>query len=779
VSTPSSSFSESVRPWTRLSSISSDHSSAIFSDPVLAEQITYVHELPSRKAICANPASPLHPLLSERLKELGLATLYKHQAEAYDAWVAGQDVVVTTGTNSGKTLCYNLPALQLCLTEPAARCLYLFPTKALAQDQLLRLQQLNPAPNIGIDSYDGDTPKSHRSLIRRNAHIVLTNPDMLHIGILPGHDAWAKFLRSLRLIVIDEMHVYRGVFGSHVGCVLRRLLRLCEWHRSFPQIIACSATIGNPGELFGKLVGRDGRIVDVDGSPSGRRTFVFWTPPQIGVGKRMSANTVSAEILVSLAKIGQRTLTFSRSRIGAELVLRYARSRAEESGGVKPESIESYRAGYTVKERRSIEKGLFDGKLLGLSATNAMELGVDVGSLDAVVMNGYPGTASSYWQQSGRAGRGSKDGLAIMVAHEDPLEHYLARNPSLLLESQNESVSINPENRQVLSGHLQFAAQERPISPSELTRFGESALELAESLDRSGELQFQSGYFYYPSYEPPAPKVNLRGSSADGVLLQVDGVELGSMERWRAMINAHTGAVYLHRGATYLVDELDLDESVARLHPERVDFYTQALSQSVLDPGPAIHTMAVGPATISFCGVKVTDLVTEFQRKSLDGDTVLSVEPLDLPPITYETECVRIDLPELDLSKDVFAAVGAVHGVEHLIMAIAPLLAGCDRGDLGSAWYATFPDTLRPAIFVFDRTPGGVGLCESLFRKGAAWFKAALQLLTSCDCIEGCPSCLLSPRCESSNENLHKSEAAKLLRKLLELEPDPGRGLTR
>ena len=725
----------------------------------------------ARKAAFATPTSSFHPALGDKLHALGLASLYTHQAAAYDAFAAGKDVVVTTGTNSGKTLCYNLPALQICLTEPAARCLYLFPTKALAQDQLLRLQHLSPSPSIGIDSYDGDTPKTHRSIIRRNAHIVLTNPDMLHIGILPGHDAWAKFLKSLRLIVIDEMHVYRGVFGSHVGNVLRRLLRLCEWHRSFPQIVGCSATIGNADELFQKLTGRTAEIIEQDGSPSGKRSFVFWTPPEIAPGKRMSANGVSAEILVSLTQVGQRTLAFSRSRIGAELVLRYARGRAEATGAVSPESLESYRAGYTIKERRAIEKGLFDGKLLGLSATNAMELGVDVGSLDAVVMNGYPGTSSSYWQQSGRAGRGTRDGLAIMVAHEDPLEHFLARNPSLLLEARNESVSLNPENRQILSAHLQCAAQERPLSPSELARFGDSALEAAESLDRSGELQFQRGFFYYPSYEPPAPKVNLRGSSGEEVLLEVNGVQLGTMERWRAMLNAHTGAVYLHRGATYLVDELDLDTGRASLHPDRVDYYTQALAQSILEPSPAVQSSSLGPVDFSFCGVKVTDLVTEYRRKSLDGDTVLGVEPLDLPAITYETECIRIDLPELDLSKDLFAVLGGIHGAEHLLMAIGPLLAGCDRGDLGSAWYATFPDTMRPAIFIYDHTPGGVGLCETLFGKTAEWTKRGLQLLSSCDCAEGCPSCLYSSRCQSSNENLNKFEAARLLRSMLKTQP--------
>lgn len=708
----------------------------------------------------------MHPLLKRQLQEQGVERLYCHQAHAFDEWAQGNDVLVTTGTNSGKTLCYNLPAIQACLGEPAAKCLFLFPTKALAQDQLGRLSALLPSPGIRVATYDGDTPKSQRSAIRRSAHIVISNPDMLHVGILPGHEHWTMFLRSLRLIAIDEMHVYRGVFGSHVASVLRRLLRLCEWHRARPQIVACSATIGNPRELFEKLTGRSPKLVDEDGSPSGKRTFVFWNPPEMEGGHRLSANFVTSEILCNFAEVGQRTLAFSRSRTSAELVLRYARRRANQSGAFPAEALESYRAGYTVKERREIEQGLFSGTLLGLSATNAMELGVDVGALDAVVMNGYPGTSSSYWQQAGRAGRGSRDGVAIMVAHDDPLEQFLVRKPDLLLDASHESVSINPENPQILGKQLICAAYERPLAPSELQIFGDSAISVAEGLDRSGELQFQSGLFYYPEHSSPAGAVDIRGSSGDQVRLLIEGVELGTMERWRAMTNAYAGAVYLHRGATYLVDELDLDKGVAMVHPAKVDFYTQAIARSVLDPAPPARAKALPDADASLCGVTVTDLVSEFRRKSLDGDSVLSIEPLDLPPLTYETVCVRFDLPHLPEGPEFLDGVGGVHGMEHALLAVAPLLAGCDRGDIGSAWYSVFPDTLRPAIFLFDRTPGGVGLCERLFESVGGWLKAALQLLTSCKCTEGCPACLLSPRCESMNEALHKSRAVKLLERL-------------
>jgi len=735
----------------------------LFSDPRVSSQIAHIEELAPREPSYADPRREMHPQLVERLGEVGLEHLYSHQARAYDEAMEGNDVIVVTGTNSGKTLCYNLPAIQTCLTEPVARCLYLFPTKALAQDQLGKLEVLAP-PSVRVGTYDGDTPQSQRSSLRRLAHIVLTNPDMLHVGVMPGHENWAKFFKSLRYIVLDEMHVYRGVFGSNVGNVIRRLLRLCEWHKSRPQIIACSATIGNPRELFEELTGRTATLIDEDGSPSGKRTFVFWNPPELGNGQRLSANVSTAEILASLTEAGQRTLAFSRARVSAELVLRYTRKRVEEGGHVDPKCIESYRAGYTIKERRQIEQALFKGKLLGLSATNAMELGVDVGALDAVVLNGYPGTASSFWQQAGRAGRGRRDGLAVFVAHDDPLEQFLVRQPRMLLDSRNENVGANPGNPQILSNHLLCAAHERPIAPSELTRFGPGAIDVAENLDRSGELEFRAGMFFYPSMEPPALRVNIRGSGGDQVRLILDGQELGTMEKWRAMTSAHEGAVYLHRGGTFLVTALDLENGRADVVPFDGGYYTQSIAQSVLDPKVTVRDARVGIGVANLSGVTVTDMVTGFRKKALDGDTVVSVEPLDLPAQTYDTICVRFDLPDLDTEGDLLTQIGGIHGLEHALLAVAPLLAGCDRADLGSAWYTVFPDTMRPAVFVFDKTPGGVGLCERLYDSAGTWIRAALQLVSSCPCEAGCPACLLSARCEVSNESLDKPGTLALLR---------------
>jgi DEAD/DEAH box helicase domain-containing protein len=738
----------------------------LFSDPRLAEQIQHIEHVEARRAHFATPRHRLNDHLKDRLARLGMPDLFSHQALALDAAKDGRDVVVVTGTNSGKTLCYNLPCLDRLIEEPAGTALYLFPTKALAQDQLGKLRELAPA-TVRSGTYDGDTSKAERSALRKSAHIILTNPDMLHVGILPSHELWSKFLKSLRYVIVDEMHVYRGIFGSNVSNVLRRLLRLCELNHSRPQVIACSATIGNPTELFEKLTGRTPQLIDDDGSPSGMRTFVFFNPPEIAPQTRLSANAATSEILAQLAESEVRTLAFSRARVSAELVLRYTRKRLEASSRVSPLQIESYRAGYTVKERREIERALFNGDLLGLSATNAMELGVDVGALDAVVMNGYPGTASSFWQQAGRAGRGSRDGLSIFVAHDDPLEQFLIREPAMLMNARNESVAINPQNFQILSKHLLCAAHERPIAPSELQSFGEKAVDVAEELDRSGELEFRSGYFVYPGVEPPAFGVNIRGAGGSVVRLYLDGQELGTMERWRAMTSAHEGAVYLHRGQSFVVTSLDLDLDRAEVVPMEPNYYTQAVVQSVLDPGRAFREVRLGKGSIGLCGVSVTDLVVAYRKKSLDGDAVISTELLDLPPETYETICVRINFPPFDEERDLSGQIGGVHGAEHALLAVAPFLAGCDRGDLGSAWYTAFHDTMQPAVFVFDKAPGGVGLCEKLFDSLTGWLRASLQLLSSCDCQGGCPACLLSARCESGNEALDKDEALAAIRSLV------------
>lgn len=701
------------------------------------------------------------------MRDLGIESLYRHQAEAYDLVMGGSDVLVVTGTNSGKSLCYLLPTMQFSLTEPACRALFLFPTKALAQDQLGKIQAMIGDSSIRAATYDGDTPKSQRGSVRKLAHIILSNPDMLHLGILPGHESWTTFLKSLRLIVLDEVHMYRGVFGSHVAGIVRRLLRLCEWHHNRPQIVACTATIGNPKEHFRKLTGRDPVLLDEDGSPQGERTLLFWNPPEVGLNQRLSSNIVSSEVMATLAEHGLQTLAFSRSRVSAELVMRYTKRRIEKAGMVSPTVVDSYRAGYTPAARRQIETALFSGKLRALSATNAMELGVDVGALDAVVLNGYPGTIAGFWQQAGRAGRGTKNSLAIFVAHDDPLEQFLLREPKLVLEGQTENASTNPENAQILGQQLRCAAYERPLSPTELADFGPTALTLAESLDRSGELTFRAGRFFYPAHESPASGVNIRGSGGPSITILVDGSELGTMDRRRAMQSAHEGAVYLHRGASYLSEELDLDGRTAKMTATDVPYYTQPILQSLIVPNVAIESVRVGAGSATLSAIAVTDVVMGYRRKSLDGDTVMSTYELDLPPEQYDTIGVRLDFDAPDSDDAMLSMACAVHTLEHALISVAPLLVGCDRSDLGSAWYAAFPDTLAPALFVFDRTPGGIGLSDALFGRIGEWLGTAQRLVKGCKCDIGCPGCILSSGCECNNENLDKARVLELLRSMV------------
>ncbi|MBS1715505.1 MAG: DEAD/DEAH box helicase [Armatimonadetes bacterium] len=697
----------------------------------------------------------LHKALTDRLAETGIDRFYEHQAEAIAASTAGQDVMVVTGTGSGKTLCYNVPVIESCLSEPKARALYLFPTKALAQDQAQKLTALLPE-GLTCGTYDGDTNQASRSLIRKRAHIVLTNPDMLHVGVLPHHENWKDVLKSLRYIVVDEAHVYRGVFGSHVGGVLRRLLRLCEWYRSRPQVMACSATIANPGELFGKLTGRTPVLVRDDSAAKGRRHVVLVAPPETEEG--FSPNRDAASLLAEFVSNGLRTLAFSRARTTTELVVRQARAILEKQGG-DPSWVDSYRGGYTPKERRDIEKALFSGRLRGLSTTNAMELGVDVGGLDAVVLNGYPGTVSSFWQQVGRAGRGARDSLAVMLAHADPLEQFLVRSPDLLLDKPVESAVLDPENPDVLQRQLLCAAHERPIGEEELTRFGPGASDAVAALVADGSCRWSAGRLFFASYESPAMSTDIRGSGSEKVLILEGASPLAEMEEWRAPQQAHEGAVYLHRGRSYIVEALDLERRVARVRAEEPDYFTQAIVQSLVESTVPIEV----DGDWTLCGVRVTTHVPSYVRKRSDGDGVLDETPLDLPPRTKDTVGVRWDLAGLTVEQ-----AGVVHALEHALLSVAPVIAGCDRNDLGSCWYVLCPDTMAPALYVFDAVPGGVGLAARLFHERRAWLEQASTLLRSCSCADGCPACLLVSQCESGNDPLDKPGAFGILTSELE-----------
>lgn len=704
--------------------------------------------LPARDAEFAATTAPLPDSLLKRCGELGIPGLFRHQATCFDLGARGLDFLIASGTNSGKTLCFLLPALARLLKEPAARMLYLSPTKALARDQAGRFEAFTDGLGLRVGIYDGDTPKAQRGVIRREAHIILSNPDMVHLAINPNHESWIRFLRSLRVIVLDEVHIYRGVFGSHVANVLRRLLRLCEAHGNRPAIFAASGTIANPADLLEALVGRAVEIVGEDAAYHAETTVATVCP---GPDAPWSPNRCSALLMAELIRQGSRVLAFSRSRIGAELLARYAREQLSR------DAIETYRAGYTAKERKLIQDRFSSGRLEGLSATNALELGIDVGGLDAVIVNGFPGTRASFRQQAGRAGRGRLPGLVLYVANADPLDSALAGDPIDLAVAATEPAIVQPGNERILSDHLRCAAYERPIQPSELARFGDSAVRVAESLEDSGQLRLSDGRFFYPAHDSPALGVNIRGGSNDDVALILAGETLGTMERWRALGSLHLGAVYLHRGETYVVESLELHAGQAILKRMDVDYFTVPIVQSTLQPTLQIDSAGA----FALVAAQVATSVIGFRSKSLEGGEALGEFPLDLPTTTLETLAVQIRAGT-DVTVDPRWA-GAIHACEHALGATAPMIAGCDRQDLGTGWYMFDPAIHESACYVFDRQPGGVGLAECLYRDRQLWLQKANSLLSSCPCLNGCPRCLLMPACESANEPLWKQGALALL----------------
>jgi DEAD/DEAH box helicase domain-containing protein len=705
----------------------------------------------------------IHALLRSQLEKHGIERLYTHQVETFEVSNKDFDCVVTTGTGSGKTLCYQIPALHRILQEPSARALFIYPTKALAQDQLAKMCAIVPA-GIRVAAYDGDTPRNQRAAIRKEAHIILTNPDMLHIGILPNHSAWTKFLRSLRFIAIDEMHAYSGVFGSHVALVLRRLLRLCEWNGASPRIVSTSATIKNPVELFHALTGRQPIHIANDGAPRGKRCFAMWNPPMTDQDSRKSALYESALVFSALVLAGKRVIAFSGSRIATELVLNYAREMIDTESKELGRTVEAYRAGYTVEERRGIEKALFSGELRGISCTNAMELGIDVGGLDVAILNGFPGSISSVRQQAGRAGRGEESGLAIMVIRNDPLEQFLGEHPELILDGEAEQVRVRPNNPRVLHPHIKCAAFERPISPTDLSHFPEGSFEACEELESTGEIVRRAGMWFYPSHASPAADVDLRGADRTYVIEKA-GEQMGTMEEWRAFQNAHPGAIYLHRGDQFIVRKLDIDALRIEVEATNADYFTQSLVETSVWPNLSISERAFGNGLGSLQGLTVTNVVVGFRRRSLISGALISELPLNMPPHTISTLGIRIDIP-LTPTGDEQSWSEGVHALEHLLLSMSPIIAKCEPRDLGSAYYPFWPETGRPAIFVYDSAPGGSGISEALYEDLDRWIEVVVDRLESCRCGLGCPACILSPRCPYFNESLSKTSAICVARTL-------------
>lgn len=719
-------------------------------------------DLPPQPGSFAPILSSIDPRLVGKLNEQGIDQLFSHQREAVLASLRGEDVAISSGTSSGKTLCYALPILQTALEEPVSRALILYPTKALAQDQLGKLTALSPSPTIRTATFDGDTPKTQRSAIRNEAQIILSNPDMLHVGVLPNHANWRRALRALRWIVLDEIHTYRGSFGTHMAWVLRRLLRLCEWYGSRPGIIGCSATIPNIGPHFEALTGRVPKVIRDDSAPRGEKKLFLVEAPDDFAISRESPNQLSARLLSTLAFEDFRTLAFCRARVSTELVVRQARKRLTDRSGT-PGWVDSYRGGYTAKERRTIEENLFRGRLRGLATTSAMEMGVDVGGLDAVIVNGYPGSLCSFWQQAGRAGRSGRFGAVVFIAHEDPLEQHLVRESSVLFQD-SECASICMENTLICGAHMLCAADERAITEDELDRWPPVARAATTDHLESNALVVGGSRIFYPSHEPPARKVNLRGSGEEGIRLVADSEVIGEMERWRAMQWGFPGAVYLHRDKTFVVRSLDLESGLALLEEGEPGYYTQPIVQGFAEELLAIREAHKNDARFAFSSLELTTTTVGMRKLAQDGGKILSEEPVEMPPLQFQTLGVFLDIPDFMAPLTDENSAAAVHAVEHALASSAPLIAGCDPRDLGSVWFAMTPETMSPRIVIYDGMPGGLGFAESLYENLDNWLSAAQNLLASCPCAEGCPKCLLSPRCESSNELLDKQRGIALLR---------------
>jgi DEAD/DEAH box helicase domain-containing protein len=742
--------------------------------PDYSDQIVHTEEIAARPARYAAVDVPLPDRLTAALSAQGITRLYTHQAEALDRVRSGQHLIVTTPTASGKSLCYNAPILETLLAEPAARALYLFPTKALAQDQRGKLEALGLRSEIGTATYDGDTPKDERGWIKRHARLVITNPDMLHMGILPYHTAWGTFFRNLRYIVVDEAHSYRGVFGAHVANVLRRLRRVAALYGARPQVIACTATIANPDELFTRLTGLQAETVSDDGAPTGRRKFVFWNPPiyDPATGARKSTNGEATTLFTALVSDGIRTIVFARARKQAELLLTYARRAFEATAAHAhcADQIISYRAGYTAAQRREIEGRLFRGDLTGVTATNALELGVDIGGVDACVLTGYPGTVASTWQQAGRAGRRQGESLAVLVAANNPLDQFLMRRPEYFFGKAHEHATIDPTNRHILGGHLLCAAYEAPLTDDDCELFGgEKAVYVAHRLCEEDVLAARGDRLVYSGEAYPAGLINIRSASGNQVVIVDDsrgGAVLGTAEEARAFETLHPGAVYLHLGESYVVERLDTDNYRAHVRPATGGYYTEPRTDSHIQILETFASKEWGDTVAYFGQVAVTTQVVGFRQKQLFSDEVLGDHDLDLPEMRFETEAVWYPIPN-DISQELtrknLDLGGGVHAVEHASISLLPLFALCDRNDIGGVSSPYHPQVGAPVIFVHDAHPGGVGIAETGFRLINEWLGATRTLLDECPCESGCPSCIQSPKCGNNNEPLDKAAARTIL----------------
>ncbi|MDP3880227.1 MAG: DEAD/DEAH box helicase [Dehalococcoidales bacterium] len=747
------------------------------AQPAYDNQIAHIERIRSLKAAFGELDEPMSSPLQDCLHHHGIASLYTHQAEAVNHAQQGRNVMVATPSASGKSLCYNIAVMQALLTEPAGCALYLFPTKALAQDQLRALQELF-CPGLfrqgDFATFDGDTPPDERAQIRKRGRVILTNPDMLHLGILPNHQSWSRLLRNLKYVVVDEAHIYRGVFGSHVAGVLRRLRRLCRIYGADPRFILCSATIANPGEHAEKLAGLPFTVVENDGSPHGGKEFVFWNPPIIdeAKGARHSANSEATSLFTALVEQNIRTLVFARTRRLTELIYTYSRDKLATVNPALASRIKPYRAGYLPEERRRIERELFSGELIGVVATVALELGIDIGDLEATVLTGYPGSIASTWQQAGRSGRGKERSLSFLIGLDNPLDQYFMRHPESFFQKNFENALVNPDNPYILRAHLLCAAWEMPLTGYDERFFGDHFNQEIAGLEEQGLLRKRGRKWHLsPSISYPAQAINIRATSGENFAM-VDTTTaslLETVESSVAFFQIHPGAVYLHQGESYLVTDLDLAGRTAYAVPATVNYYTQTKELEDLRIIRLRQSKRCGGVKVYLGEVEVTNTVVGFKKKAQFTEEIIGEEPLDLPPQHFPTVALWFDLPDeaiTRLESEQLDFAGGLHAAEHAAIALLPLFALCDRNDIGGVSTPLHPDTGRAQIFIHDAYPGGIGIAEKGFELVEQLWGAALTAVIECPCEEGCPSCIQSPKCGNNNKPLDKRAARILLEEL-------------
>ena len=735
---------------------------ALAAEPGREDCLVHVQRLAARDARHADPERPLPESLRLALAGEGIARLYTHQAAALDAARRRENVVVVTGTASGKTLCYNLPVFETFLADGEATALYLFPTKALAQDQLKTARRLAEAlPELGrtfrLGTYDGDTSTHTRRRLRAEGRLILSNPDMFHAGILPAHTRWARFFMNLRYVVLDEIHSYRGIFGSNVAAVMRRLRRICRHYGSDPVFIASSATIGNPRELAEQVLGAPVTLVDDDGSPRGPKLFVFWNPPALTErgAERRSANGEARELLVRLVKLGRQVICFSRTRVSSELIYRYARDALLREAPHLAGRLRAYRGGYLPEERREIERQLFSGELMAVSSTNALELGIDIGGLDAALLVGMPPTVASTWQQSGRAGRGTDESCAVLVAHNDPIDQYLMLHPEFFFRQNPERAVADHENPFVLLPQLRCAAYELPLTEGDADLFGPLTEGVTEILEQRGELRRAGGQAFHATTSYPAGEVNLRKSVLDTVsIVAVPGdAVIGNVDVLGACQLVYPEAIYLHDGETHFVRELDLDQKVAFVERRAVDYYTQSITEQKIRLDADLESVAVTPAgapgetlALGFGDVTVSQTTFAFKKIKFGSMDSIGWGKLDLPWHHLETRALWI-APTADTAAALAAAghklAEAMAGLKNLALAALPFFAMCDRSDLGGVVDAS--NLGRTALFVYDRFHGGLGYSRVGFDELERLLGACRDILAACPCEDGCPACVGLP----------------------------------